>query len=310
MALLAPPVADERAGYAAFLSQQQEAIRALVHGLTDAEAFAAPSASEISLGWLVKHLTMVQRSWLASVLAAPEAAPRVEGSDEVTPQDTLIDLLAGFDAVSADVLTAVRQTDPQVSVPVPDAPWFPKDVGTWSVRWVWLHLIEELARHAGHGDIVRETLDGATMYPLMAAHTGLPATPWLQPWQRTDPPVATGISTTTLAATDVPAAKAWYAQVLQAPVGFENPHYVEFSLGPHEHEFGIVDAAFTDGPVVYLWVPQVQVATDRFVAAGATVQHAPRDFTGEGRYLGAVLVDPFGNRIGLMQRPHPGPRRA
>ena len=44
-------------------------------------------------------------------------------------------------------------------------PWFPDDVEAWSVRWVLLHLIEETARHAGHADIVRETIDGATVLP-------------------------------------------------------------------------------------------------------------------------------------------------
>ena len=48
---------------------------------------------------------------------------------------------------------------------------------------VLLHLIQETARHAGHADIIRESLDGATAMPLMAAAEGWPATPWLQPWQ-------------------------------------------------------------------------------------------------------------------------------
>ena len=65
-------------------------------------------------------------------------------------------------------------------------PWFPDDVDAWSVRWVLLHLIEEIARHAGHADIVREAIDGATMYELMAAAEGWPATEWLQPWQPSD----------------------------------------------------------------------------------------------------------------------------
>ena len=56
------------------------------------------------------------------------------------------------------------------AVPVPKGvPWYPDDVEAWSVRWVLLHLIEETARHAGHADIVGESIDGATMYLLMAA---------------------------------------------------------------------------------------------------------------------------------------------
>ena len=59
---------------------------------------------------------------------------------------------------------------------------------TWSrgeVRWVLLHLIEELARHAGHADILREHIDGGTMYPIMAAAEHWPESPWMQPWQPT-----------------------------------------------------------------------------------------------------------------------------
>ncbi len=75
-------------------------------------------------------------------------------------------------------------TDLGQAVPVPKGvPWFPDDVESWSVRWVLLHLIEETARHAGHADIVRESIDGATMYELMAAAEGWPATEWLLPWE-------------------------------------------------------------------------------------------------------------------------------
>ena len=69
-------------------------------------------------------------------------------------------------------------------VPVPKGvPWFPAEIEAWSVRWVLLHLIEEVARHAGHADIVRESLDGATAIPLMAAVEGWPETPWVTPWR-------------------------------------------------------------------------------------------------------------------------------
>jgi hypothetical protein len=56
-------------------------------------------------------------------------------------------------------------------------------VDAWSVRWVLLHLISETARHAGCADIVREMIDGATAFPLMAAVEGWPATDWMQPWE-------------------------------------------------------------------------------------------------------------------------------
>jgi len=69
-------------------------------------------------------------------------------------------------------------------VPVPQGvPWYPQDLDAWSVRWVLMHLVAEIARHAGHADIVREAVDGGTAFPIMAAAEGWPATPWMQPWE-------------------------------------------------------------------------------------------------------------------------------
>jgi hypothetical protein len=72
--------------------------------------------------------------------------------------------------------------DAPVSVPH-DVPWFRQDIDHWTVRWVTLHLVEELTRHAGHSDIIRESLDGATMYELMAGVEGWPETDWIKPWK-------------------------------------------------------------------------------------------------------------------------------
>jgi hypothetical protein len=189
MALHASPVTGERDAIAVFLAQQQDAFRALLFGLTPAQAAAAPSASSLSLGGLVRHAASVQRSWLASAEAAPAPPAPAGGVDDYLEgfrfddSGSLEDLLAEFDAASADVLDAVAGLDLDTPVPVPDAPWFPRDVEAWSVRWVWWHLMEELARHAGHGDIIRESLDGATMYALVAARDGLPDLPFLKAWR-------------------------------------------------------------------------------------------------------------------------------
>ena len=102
----------------------------------------------------------------------------------VREDETLVELLARFDRQAGETLTVLRDADPDVLVPVPQgAPWLPRDVSHWSVRWVALHLVEELARHAGHGDLIREAIDGATMYELVAGREGWPETPWLKPWR-------------------------------------------------------------------------------------------------------------------------------
>src|ERR1700710_2994051 len=159
MALHVPPVATETEAIGAFLGQAQDAFRVLLHGLTPGQASLAPSASSLSVGGLVKHVTTVQRGWLASAAAAPQLPPATERSEGVEDYldgftfrktDSIEELLAAFDAVSTAVLDAVRRIDLDTAVPVPDPPWFPKDVEAWTVRWVWWHLMEELTRHAGH----------------------------------------------------------------------------------------------------------------------------------------------------------------
>mgnify|MGYP003788099115 CR=1 FL=1 len=79
-------------------------------------------------------------------------------------------------------ITELGDLDHQIEIDH-SVPWNSKDMTHWTVRWVLLHLIQETARHTGHADIIRESLDGATAYPLMAAAEGWPETDWLKPWQ-------------------------------------------------------------------------------------------------------------------------------
>ena len=101
------------------------------------------------------------------------------------PGETMASVLDRYAEVAAQTEAVVAGiADLGQPVPVPQGvPWFPDDVEAWSVRWVLLHLIEETARHNGHADIVRESVDGATAFPLMAAAEGWPASPWMQPWE-------------------------------------------------------------------------------------------------------------------------------
>ncbi len=90
---------------------------------------------------------------------------------------------ARLDEVARATEDAIAGLDLDLAVPVPrGAPWFPKDLPSWSVRWVLLHIFEEVTRHAGRADIVRESVDGATLYELLAAAEGWPKTDWLTPW--------------------------------------------------------------------------------------------------------------------------------
>jgi uncharacterized damage-inducible protein DinB len=196
MPALAPPVADERSALREFMAFHQSAYFAVAYGLTDEQARSSPSASALSIGGLVKHVTRMQHSWMTRVAAAPGAPPKdlrppgeiaKEFSDQhvMRPDETVDGLLRAFAEQNATSLRLVETADLDAAVPVPrDVPWFPKDQEAWSVRWVILHVINELARHAGHADIVRETIDGATMYDLIAALEGWEIEGWVTPWKK------------------------------------------------------------------------------------------------------------------------------
>ena len=157
----------------------------MAYGLTDEQARSKPSVSALSIGGLIKHAAGVQRGWMNRVVAAPEFPPRderpmeeivAEYEDEYVMRDdeTLEQLLDKLRAQNEDTLRIFAEADLDTPVPVPhDVPWFPQDLDFWNVRWVALHLVEELTRHAGHGDIIRESIDGATMYELMAGADGV-----------------------------------------------------------------------------------------------------------------------------------------
>jgi len=187
---LAPPLITERDLLLAYVTQQRQGVRNAAHGLTDEQAGQTPLAGSLSIGGLIKHLADVERSWTDTILqrdSSPGDDRQSSYADNfrLGPDETLDDVLTRYEeaARATDaVITLVADLDQAVPVPK-GVPWFPADVEAWSVRWVLLHLIEETARHAGHADIIREAIDGAQMYELMAAVEGWPATDWLKPWK-------------------------------------------------------------------------------------------------------------------------------
>lgn len=194
-----PPVADERQALLEFLAFNQNAFFSVAYGLTDEQARSTPSVSALSVGGLMKHAAGVQRSWTQRVACAPEFPPaderpfeeqmREHQDEHVMREDeTLEEVAATLRAQNAETLRVLAAADLSTPVPVPhDVPWFPHDVDHWSVRWVAMHLIEELTRHAGHADIIRESIDQATMYELMAAREEWPETDFLRRWRPTQP---------------------------------------------------------------------------------------------------------------------------
>jgi hypothetical protein len=187
---LVRPVTDERDALCAYLTQQRFLLRTTAFGLTDKEAALAPSASSLCVGGLIKHCTAVERSWMDTTLQRESGRTTDDFASlfRVESGETLAGLVADYDEACRDTDVTVAGLDLDMPVPVPQGvPWFPAGIDAWSLRWVLLHLIQETARHAGHADIVRESIDGARSFALVAAVEGQPETRWVKPWHRATP---------------------------------------------------------------------------------------------------------------------------
>ncbi|MEU9731261.1 DinB family protein [Streptomyces sp. NPDC048002] len=167
---------DERGALLNFLAEQRGGIRRAVLGLTDEQASRRPSASELSLAGLVKHVAEVEQGWIARARGEEPAVRRDETNWHecfvLVDGETVASQLAYWDKVAAETEAFIRSV-PSLddTFALPDQPWFPPE-GRVSMRWVALHLIRETARHAGHADIIRESLDGKTAFELVALAQG------------------------------------------------------------------------------------------------------------------------------------------
>jgi uncharacterized damage-inducible protein DinB len=178
-----PPISDDRSGLFVFLAQQRELVRTMAFGLTDEQSRSTPSASSLSIGGVLKHLAMTERTWTARATGTPmpRDQDRYLAGFVMGPADTLTQLLDDYAAACQDTDAALGELDLEQPVPTGEPQWYPKEWAAWSVRWVLLHLIEETARHCGQMDVIRESIDGATWFELLAAVEGPPA-PWVTPW--------------------------------------------------------------------------------------------------------------------------------
>jgi uncharacterized damage-inducible protein DinB len=180
------PLTGERELLLAYLAQQRYVLRLTAYRLSDEQARDTPTRSALSIGGLIKHVAATERGWIDLVLQRGGGSEDdYHANFQMGPDESLADIFNMYDEVATETERVIAGiSDLNQPVPIPKGvPWFPSDVDAWSVRWLLLHLIEETARHAGHADIIRESLDGATAFPLMAAAEGWPATPWLQPWE-------------------------------------------------------------------------------------------------------------------------------
>ena len=150
---------DERATLLEMLDFLRATAVIKVEGLSDEQAAARPvPASELTVAGLVKHLTGVERFWFSIDYAAldlpwPWAEDDPHGGFPVGPDETLACIVAEYvaecersrAAIGGDPLDAIARSDGM----------------DFSLRYALVHLIEETARHLGHLDLLRESLDGS-----------------------------------------------------------------------------------------------------------------------------------------------------
>jgi hypothetical protein len=175
----------ERAELLAELATVRLALTSTTRGLSDEQVGERPTVSALCLGGLIKHVASTEEGWLRFVVEGPSAM-RYDLPDGVTwadfmagtarefpqwaidhqndfrmlPGETLVGVVRRYEQVAArseEIIAAVP--DLSATHPLPEAPWN-EPGAVRSVRRVLLHVIAETAQHAGHADIVRETLDG------------------------------------------------------------------------------------------------------------------------------------------------------
>lgn len=172
----------------AFLAQQRYVLKLTAYGLTEDQLRLSPTASALSVGGLVKHVCRTESHWLQIARQQP-AVPRARdytdyaADFQLADGETMAGILQEYDAVARRTEAAARAADSlDAPVTLPDDPWFAGRREGYSLRWVLTYLVAETARHAGHADIIRESIDGGTAFELMAAAEQWPATDWLRPW--------------------------------------------------------------------------------------------------------------------------------
>jgi uncharacterized damage-inducible protein DinB len=163
----------ERADLLATLSQARHFLRYPARDLTDEQVRQRATVSELTIGGLIKHVTGAERSWADFIVHGAGSAQK--SFDEMTPEDwarradgfrllpeeTLQGVLDDYEKVAGETDELIRTVaDLNLSHALPEAPWYPPHMA-WTARRVIAHIIAETAQHAGHADIIRESLDGA-----------------------------------------------------------------------------------------------------------------------------------------------------
>ena len=160
---------DERTSIEQFLDYHRATLISRIEGLTIEQLSITHPPSELTLAGLIKHLALVEDTWFVERMAGrppPEpwlSAPFDDDFDwdfHSAPDDTPEELLALYrDACDRSRAVTAEYDDLGALSAVPSRI---EGEGHFSLRWILLHMIEETARHNGHADLLRESIDGLT----------------------------------------------------------------------------------------------------------------------------------------------------
>jgi Protein of unknown function (DUF664) len=162
------PLTPERQDLLETLAKHRFFLKLTARGLTDEQANRRSTVSALTVGGIIKHVTLVERNWVDFILNGPPGMAYDEGDwnavdweagFRLLPGETLEGVVAAYDEAARRTDELVRTVDLDASQPLPVAPWF-EPGKRWTARRVLLHVVAETAQHAGHADIIRETIDG------------------------------------------------------------------------------------------------------------------------------------------------------
>lgn len=159
-----PPdfVGDERTLLAGFLRWQRETLEAKCAGLTPAQMAArVVEPSTISLLGLVRHMARVEQGWFRQCVEGEPVAPHYRGPGNVDGEwDDAAGTVECVEEAFARWRAECASSDEILAAQALDDTFVDNGGGTWSIRALVLHMIEEYARHLGHADLLRERIDG------------------------------------------------------------------------------------------------------------------------------------------------------
>jgi len=165
-------ITGERADLLATLAHARHFLRFTARDLDDEQARQRTTVSALTIGGLIKHVTAVERNWAGFIVNGPASFPDFGAMTEadfatwadwfrLLPGETLAGVLAEYAEVAARTDELVSSLpDLDADHPLPPAPWNEPGARR-SARRTVLHIAAETAQHAGHADIIRESLDGA-----------------------------------------------------------------------------------------------------------------------------------------------------